>query len=220
MISYDIDWSKNMKIIKQSWDFEGDTPDGNKMLKKIEKCARTCWKSEDKQTDESAPTFVKGVMNKNHLSVIEHESVSVRIVTDRGVLAEITRHRLFSFSVESTRFANYSKDKFGNEITCILPVWLYEEKQDSESFLIWEKAMKDSEEYYMKLLKKGWRPQEARQVLNNSLKTEIVMTGNLRNWRHFFELRTGPAAHPQVRELAKDMLKDFKEKIPVFFDDL
>ena len=213
-----------MKIVKQSWSFEVK-PNGSEILNLLERCGRTCYKSEDKITADSSRTFVKSIMSKNHESVIEHASASVRIITDRGVTHEIVRHRLMSYSQESTRYCNYSKDKYGNELTVILPVEFYDVDLESETNLFyqhahWYEAMVLSEKQYFYMLKMGATPQLARSVLPNSLKTEIVVTGNLRNWKHFFKLRTSNAAHPQLKALARDMLIGFKNEIPVIFDDI
>lgn len=213
-----------MKIIKQSWQFDEEV-NGTEILKKIERAGRTCWKSEDRMTDSSAPSFVKGILSKNHSSVIEHHNITVRIITDRGILAELTRHRIASYSVESTRYANYSKDKFGNEVTFILPVEFYGIEDTTDEGLLtqysyWRDAIEICEFHYLEMLNNGSLPQLARSVLPNSLKTEIVVTMNLRSWRHFFELRTSKAAHPQMKALARDMLKEFQNKVPVIFDDV
>ncbi|MGO9014288.1 MAG: FAD-dependent thymidylate synthase [Dissulfurispiraceae bacterium] len=222
-----------MKIVEQSWHFEEDV-DGIAILKKIEAAGRTCYKSEDKSTDDSAIKFVSGVIKAGHHSVIEHHNITVKIITDRGVTHEIVRHRIASYSQESTRYCNYSHDKFGNEITVILPVWFIgitegnltrtDEDQDGlkrhAQYALWKSTCEQIEKAYFGLLKAGQSPQEARAVLPNSLKTELVMTANLREWRHFFKLRASLRAHPQIRFLAMDMLKGFQEKIPVVFDNL
>ena len=222
-----------MKIIEQSWHFEEDV-DGIAILRKIEAAGRTCYKSEDKATDDSAIKFVSGVIKAGHHSVIEHHNVTVKIITDRGVTHEIVRHRIASYSQESTRYCNYSHDKFGNEITVILPVWFTgftegsltrtDVDQDGlkrhAQYALWKSTCEQIEKAYFELLKAGQSPQEARAVLPNSLKTELVMTANLREWRHFFKLRASLRAHPQIRFLAMDMLKGFQEKIPVIFDNL
>jgi thymidylate synthase (FAD) len=191
--------------------------DGASILKQIETAGRTCYKSENKITADSAVEFVKSIIKSGHHSVIEHISISVRFICDRGITHEIVRHRLAAYSQESTRYANYSKDKFGNEITVIKP---YFWSEGSEEYLEWETAMKNAEQSYLKLLKNGARPEQARSVLPNSLKTEIVMTCNLREWRHVLDLRCSKASHPQIREIMIPLLAEFHEKIPVLFDDL
>jgi len=202
--------------IKPQFYFETEI-DGEEILKRIERIGRTCYKSEDRITENSAASFVKMLIDRGHEAMIEHVHISVRIICDRGVTHEIVRHRLASYAQESTRYCNYSKDKYGSEITVIEPNFWQDKPECKE---IWEQAMKNAEEAYMKLISLGASPQEARSVLPNSLKTEIVVTMNLREWRHFFKLRTDKSAHPQIREIAVPLLKAFKEKIPVVFDDL
>ena len=187
------------------------------LLKKIEKAGRTCYKSEDRITDDSALTFVKTICKSGHESVLEHEKVTVRIICDRGVSHEIVRHRIAAYSQESTRYCNYSNSKFGNEITVIEPLFF---KDNPERYELWKTAMEQAEATYFSLLKIGASPQEARSVLPNSLKTEIVVTYNLREWKHFFKLRTSPAAHPQMREIACPLLRAFQARIPIVFDDI
>lgn len=204
-----------MKIIRPT--FEIMPVNGEEILKNIERAGRTCYKSEDKINADSARKFVAGIIKSGHESVIEHEKVTVRIICDRGVTHEIVRHRIASYSQESTRYCNYSDDKFGNELTFIRPFYW---KDDSEKMNVWTIAMERAERCYMGLLHMGATPQEARAVLPNSLKTEIVVTMNMREWRHFFKLRCSRAAHPQMRETAIPILKKFKEVIPVIFDDI
>jgi thymidylate synthase (FAD) len=156
-------------------------------------------------------------MNHEHLSVIEHSFVTVRAICDRGVSHEIVRHRLASYTQESTRYCNYAQGKFGNEITAIKPCFWDE---NSEEYKIWTETMKYIENSYNKLIALGATPQEARSILPNSLKTEIVITMNLREWLHFFRLRTSPNAHPQMREIAVPLLKEFQKRIPVIFEGI
>ena len=205
-----------MKIIDPYFEVL-DNIDGRMMLKKIELIGRVCYKSEDKITDESAEMFVKAILKNGHESVIEHEKISVRIICDRGVSHEIVRHRIASYSQESTRYCNYSQEKFGNELTFIKPVFWNE---DSEEYKLWCDRMYDIEVSYNKLIEMGATPQEARSILPNSLKTEIVVSMNLREWRHFFKLRTAKNAHPQMRQISLLILQSFKEKLPVIFEDI
>lgn len=205
-----------MKVINPYVEFLDDI-DGEAIIKRIEKIGRVCYKSEDKITDESAKIFVTNILRSGHESVIEHEKISVRVVCDRGVTHEIVRHRIASYSQESTRYCNYTKDKFGNQITVIKPLFWDE---NSDEYKIWYESMQVVEQVYNKLIEKGAKPQEARTVLPNSLKTEIVMTMNLREWRHFFRLRTSIKAHPQMREIAILILEEFKKKVPIVFDDI
>lgn len=205
-----------MKVIKAGYEFV--TPiDGNIILKTIEQAGRVCYKSEDRITDESAIKFVKDIVKRGHEAVLEHYSFTVKFIVDRGVSHEIVRHRVASYCQESTRYCNYSKDKFGNEITVIKPCFWDEQ---SFEYIRWLQACKNCEEAYFTLLKNKTTPQQARAVLPNSLKTEVVMTANIREWRHFFKLRTSSAAHPQMREVAIPLLKELQEKIPVLFDDI
>ena len=205
-----------MKIINASYHIE--TPiDGAEILKRIEKAGRTCYKSEDRITDESAESFVRKLIERGHESVLEHASITVRFVCDRGVSHEIVRHRIASFSQESTRYCNYSNDRFGYEITFIKPCFL---KEGTVAYVLWSTAMHLANIMYSDMLSEGCTPQEARSVLPNSTKTEVVMTANLREWRHFLKLRTAKAAHPQMRELTVPLLHELQERIPVVFDDI
>ena len=205
-----------MKIINASYSIE--TPiDGAEILKRIEKAGRTCYKSEDRITEESAKSFVQKLIERGHESVLEHESITVRFICDRGVSHEIVRHRIASFSQESTRYCNYSNDRFGYEITFIKPYFL---KEGTAAYALWSTAMHLANIMYSDMLAEGCTPQEARSVLPNSTKTEVVMTANLREWRHFLKLRTAKAAHPQMRELTVPLLKELQERIPVVFDDI
>lgn len=205
-----------MKIISPSYEILFIS-DGASILKQIEAAGRTCYKSEDKISADSAAEFVKRIIKSGHHSVFEHISVSVRFVCDRGISHEIVRHRLAAYSQESTRYANYSKDKFGNEITVIKPHFWTE---NSAKYQEWKNAMENAEKSYLKLLQSGARPEQARSVLPNSLKTEIVMTCNLREWRHVLNLRCSKASHSQIRELMLPLLKELHKKIPVLFDDI
>lgn len=190
----------------------------------IEQAGRTCYKSEDRITPTSAAPFVKSIIGRGHESVIEHSLMTVRFIVDRGVSHEIVRHRIASYSQESTRYANYSKDKFGNELTFIIPCFWAANHTDplrcSNEFLSWKTMCKAAEDTYLGLLSMGATPQEARSVLPNSLKTEVVMSANFRSWRNFFKQRTAAAAHPQMLEVTVPLLAETKRLVPVVFDDL
>lgn len=205
-----------MKIISPSYEILF-MPDGEFVLKHIELAARTCYKSEDRITTDSAFGFIKRIMEAGHHSVIEHMIITVRFICDRGVTHELVRHRLASYSQESTRYANYFENKFGKEITVIKPPFWSEE---SPEYSEWLAAVKSTEEAYMKLIELGASPEQARSVLPNSLKTEIVMTCNIREWRHILNLRCSPGAHPQMRQVMLPLLADFYKKLPVLFDDI
>lgn len=206
----------NMKIVSPSFCFN-HTIDGAEILKQIEKAARVCYKSEDKISDGSAKSFLTNIIKQGHESVLEHEKITVTVVCDRGITHEIVRHRIASYSQESTRYCNYSNSKFGNELTFIKPCFWNE---NHPCYKIWVSQMQAVEQAYIYLISLGASPQEARSILPNSLKTEIVITMNIREWRHFFKLRTSPAAHPQMREIATMLLAEFSKKIPVLFDDI
>lgn len=201
-----------------------DMADYSDILRKIEKIGRVCYKSEDRIQNDSAEKFISGLIKRGHESVIEHESVSVKVICDRGVTHEIVRHRVASYSQESTRYCNYSKDKFQNQISVIdiSTGFSYdmENPADAKKYEIWQEAMENAEKSYFRMLDAGASPQEARSVLPNSLKTELVMTMNLREWRHFFKLRLANEAHPQMKELSRLILEVFKQKLPVFFQDI
>jgi thymidylate synthase (FAD) len=203
-----------MKIIKQHWYFE-NKPDYNDVLKIIEKAARTCYKSEDKIADGSAEKLISALIKNGHHSVLEHVSISVRIVTDRAVTHELVRHRIgVAYSQESQRYLAYRDD-----VEFILPVVFYA-TQPKEAFDPWCSACESAELYYKELLEKGVAPQIARSVLPNSTKTEIFVTANLREWRHIFNLRCSKKAHPQIRALMTDIRNTFAQEYPIFFKDL
>lgn len=216
-----------MKIIRPSFTWHGETPNGHAILKSIASAGRVCYQSE--ANGKSDADFVRAIVRRGHESVIEHEKLSVRIICDRGITHEIVRHRVASYSQESTRYCNYSNDKFGAEITYIdisrgielCPVTSrLAPEVIAEILSEWMLACLDAERHYMRMLELGASPQIARSVLNNSTKTAIVVTMNLREWRHFFRLRCAPAAHPQMRQVANMLLNEFRETVPVIFDDI
>lgn len=221
-----------MRQIKASHEILTEISDGGILeLRHIEKIGRVCYKSEDKITKDgsSAKKFVKMLISNGHEAMIEHSVLSVRFTVDRGVSHEMVRHRVASFAQESTRYCNYADDRFGGECsfidiedgirldakTRVLPAEIID--------LIlaeWYKAMQDAECHYMRLLELGTSPQIARSVLPNSIKTDITITANYREWRAFFKLRTAPNAHPQMREVTQPLLTELKQLIPVIFDDI
>ena len=203
-----------VKIIKPSYEIL--TPIvGDEILKLIELAGRTCYKSNNLITAGSAKDFVERIAKRGHESVIEHYNITVRFICNRGFTHELVRHRLAAYSQESTRYCNYAKDKFGNEITVIKPAELIE---GSEEYNIWKQAMENAEKSYMAMTNIGSKPENARGVLPIDIKTEIVITANLREWKHIFKLRTSKAAHPSMRELMIPLAKEFQSKIPVIFD--
>ena len=205
-----------MRIIEPSYEILTKI-DGKQVLQHIEYCARTCYQSYNKQTDDSCYQFVKMIMGRNHESCLEHYSFSVKFIVDRGVHNEIVRHRIASYSAESSRYCNYSNDKFGNEITFIRPFFF---KEDNLGYFAWKEACQTAERMYMDLLQLGSKPEEARSVLPMSIKTETVMTTNLREWRHFLKMRTTKFCHPQMRQITIPLLNELKSLIPIVFDDI
>jgi len=204
-----------MKIIQPSFELL-NPPNYQDVLSVIEYAGRTCYRSESVGKPED---FIRRIIDRGHLSTIEHVSITARIVCDRGVTHELVRHRLCSFSQESTRYANYSKKKFGSEITVIHP-YFFDPEERSYHYLAWKDAMRNAELAYMDLLRWGAKPEEARSVLPNSLATSIIVTANLREWRHIFKLRLSPKAHPQIREVLRPGFDMMKWAYPVFFDDM
>lgn len=183
--------------------------------KQIEAAGRTCYKSEDKITDDSAQEFATRMRNSGHHAMLEHAVASFRIITDRGITHEIVRHRLASYAQESTRYCDYSAEKHGEHCSFIEPPDLTEEQRP-----IWLEACEIAEKQYFSLTTKNCKPQIARSVLPNCLKTEIVMTANFREWRLFIETRIQKAAHPQIRPIAASILDTLIEQAPSVFSDL
>lgn len=206
-----------MKIVRQSFEFI-DELDRSKILQKLERAGRTCYKSEDKITDDSASKFVASLVSRGHESVLEHASISVKLITNRGVTHELVRHRLASYSQESSRYCNYSKEKFGNEITVIYPEFVGDEESCRVQNAIWQKAMRDAEDSYFTLLELS-NTEYARGVLPNDLKTEIIVSANLREWKHIFKMRCAPAAHPHIRSLMIALRAEFIKALPEIFND-
>ena len=226
-----------MKLINQSHEILNISDD---ILKCIERAGRTCYKSEDKITPDSAEKFVKTLINRGHHAMIEFGHITVKFITNRGVTHELVRHRLCSFAQESTRYVRYD-----GEMEFIIPTWLHLEQGHwgkvgnyilpirnrllcSDAIAQYGSKMVQEflrlliacESSYRELLSLAWQPQQAREVLPNALKTEIVVKANIREWRHIFKLRCSKTAHPQMRALMLPLLAEFKEKIPVVFDDI
>lgn len=264
-----------MKLIKASFEIIEQQGGLKGVYKHIEMAGRTCYKSEDKITEDSAEGFVNRMIKSGHGAMLEHgtiylqmptefnkgpyeyylsnpyskvnikdkvayittnsrvivendwhadlkymcmpakyheKRVTVKFITDQGILREFTRHRVFSFAVESTRYCNYSRDKFNNEITYIYPCWLSDEDNSADAEEVFKYALIKAEQYYFRLLKEGWKPQQARNVLPLSTKCEMIMTGFVSDWKHFFFLRDDNAAHPQARELASPLHQEFKHR--------
>lgn len=200
-----------MKIVEPSVKIL-DHLDGNEILQKLELCGRVCYKSEDKITEDSAEKFVRMLIKHGHESVLEHVSVTVKFVVDRGVSHEIVRHRIASYSQESTRYCRY-----GDGIAVIQPPGI---ERGTNAYLNWYFGCQNAETAYRDMLSSGISPQIARSVLPTCVKTEIVMTANLREWRHFLRLRMDKSAHPQMREIARKLYDQLAEMVPVVFEDL
>jgi thymidylate synthase (FAD) len=212
-----------MILIKPSFKFEEF--DGVAICRSIEKYGRVCYKSEDKIDGLTYIPFIQRIIKLGHESVLEHEKLTCTVVCDRGVSHEIVRHRIASYSQESTRYCNYK-----GGVTFIIPPWVaLDEGQYNRMYIpfqvehyarIWFRSMLYAEFAYKAMLIDGLTPQQARSILPNSLKTEIVMTMNLREWRHFLKLRTSKQAHPQMREITIPMLEYLKVKLPFIFEDI
>jgi thymidylate synthase (FAD) len=215
-----------MKLIRPSFEIMQIMGMDSNPLFLIESAGRTCYKSEDKMTADSSKAFVKRIMASGHHSVIEHSAMTVRFVIDRGVSHELVRHRLCAFSQESTRYCNYCNYKGG--VTFIIPPWIKNLEPGDYTYQTvpaildiasgsWAKHMAYCEQRYQLLLEHGWSPQQARSVLPNSLKTEIVVTANLREWIHIFRLRTSDAAHPQMWEIMRQLYLEVSKMLPEIF---
>ena len=190
--------------------------DGVKIMKRIERACRTCYRSEDKICEESYKNLLTNCLNRGHESVLEHEKITVRIYSDIGTYKDLTRHRFASFSVESTRYCSYNKDKYGNEIAVVNPVYM----EDKEVFETWKKAIEDMEKAYMKMKELGASTDMCREVLPHSTAAEYTMTANIREWKHILELRTTNHVHPAIRQVLIPLLLLFKEQMPEIFGDI
>ena len=190
--------------------------DGVKIMKRIERACRTCYRSEDKISDESCKNLLTNCLNRGHESVLEHEKITVRIYSDIGTYKDLTRHRFASFSVESTRYCSYNKDKYGNEIAVVNPVYM----EDKEVFETWKKAIEDMEKAYMKMKELGASTDMCREILPHSTAAEYTMTANIREWKHILELRTTNHVHPAIRQVLIPLLLLFKEQMPEIFGDI
>lgn len=202
-----------------------DIKDGVYMLRRIEYYARVSHRSEDKVTWDSYDKFLRSVvLNHGDMSVIEHEKVTVEALVDRGITHEWVRHRVGSYTQESTRFVNYNKP--GQQAQFIRPLTLPNPETitagTDEMFIddAWDAAIQQSEDSYKVLIDRGVAPQIARSVFPNALASKIIITYNLRSWRHFFIMRTSKEAHPQMKQVTIPLLMDFKQTIPILFEDI
>lgn len=207
-----------MRVVKPEWRIVALTEaEPTRLMKHLEAMGRICYQSGDLANETSYEQFLRNIIKRGHEAVLEHASVTAVVICDRGVSHEIVRHRIASYCQESTRYCNYSKGKFGEEITVIEPLFF---EPGSDNYKVWARACDQAESAYFDLLIRGATPQEARSVLPNSLKTQIAITMNMREWRHFFRLRCAPAAHPQMVEVAKLGLIEMYDYFPCLFEDV
>jgi thymidylate synthase (FAD) len=201
--------------IEEPW-IKVEKIDGKQIMKRIERACRTCYRSEGKITEDSYKKLIKNCITSGHESVLEHEKVTVRIYSDIGSYKDLTRHRFASFSVESTRYCSYDKDKYGNEIAIMNPVYI----EDKEVYEVWKKTMEEMEKGYMEMKRLGASTDMCREVLPHSTAGEYTMTANIREWKHILKLRTNKRVHPSIRQVLIPLLKYFKEQMPEIFDDV
>jgi thymidylate synthase (FAD) len=207
-----------MRVIKPSYEILTDITE-KALLTQIESAGRTCYKSEDKITDLSAIIFTQNLIKRGHEAMIEFADITVKFIHNRGFTHELVRHRLASFAQESTRYCDYSKGKFGGELTFIEPYWFSASVEDSIAVIQWVELMDKIEEVYLTLVS-TYPAQAIRGILPNDIKTEIVMKANVREWRHLLQLRTSEAAHPDMCRVMKPLLAEFKEELPTLFSDI
>lgn len=204
-----------MKIIEPTIEIEN--VDYKKIMKNLEKACRTCYRSEDKITDESYKTLLKNCINRGHESILEHEKITIQMVCDIGVYKDLTRHRIASFSIESTRYCNYGKDKFENQIKFIKPVNM---EENTELYVEWKNTCEEIEKHYIKMAKLGATPDQMRMILPHSTAALVTMTANVREWKHILELRASAHAHPSVEQVMIPLLIHFKENMPEIFENI
>lgn len=196
---------------------EVENYDGKKIMKRLERACRTCYRSENTITDTSYSNLLKNCINRGHESILEHEKISVRMLCDIGVYKDLTRHRIASFSIESTRYCNYGRDKFDNQIKFIKPVNI---KEDTAEYEFWKNCMEDIEESYLEMSKIGCTPDQLRMLLPHSTAAEVNMTCNIREWKHVLSLRCTKHAHPAINQLLIPLLLKFKEDMPEIFGNI
>lgn len=204
-----------MKIIEPK--IEVENVNYNQIMKNLERACRTCYRSEDKVTEESYKTLLKNCVNRGHESILEHEKVTIRMVCDIGVYKDLTRHRHASFSIESTRYCNYGKDKFENQIKYIKPVNI---EEGTELYAEWKKSLEEIEKHYIKMVELGATPDQMRMILPHSTAALVTMTANIREWKHILSLRCTKHAHPAVEQVMIPLLLKFKEEMPEIFENI
>lgn len=191
--------------------------DGKKIMHRIERACRTCYRSENLITEESYKALLKNCLNRGHESILEHEKISIRMICDIGVYKDLTRHRFASFSIESTRYCNYGKDKYDNQIKFVKPVHI---EEGTEIYDLWSKSLEQIEESYVKMSKLGAKPDQLRMLLPHSTAAEVNMTCNIREWRHILSLRCAKMTHPTIRQLMIPLLIKFKQDMPELFENI
>lgn len=191
--------------------------DGKKIMKRIERACRTCYRSEGKITEDSYKKLLGNCITRGHESVLEHEKVTVRIYSDVGSYKDLTRHRFASFSIESTRYCSYDKDKYGNEIAFMNPAGYME---DEKMYEIWKNTMQEIENGYIKMKELGATTDMCREVLPHATAGEYTMTANIREWKHILALRTTKHVHPSIRQILIPLLKYFQEEMPEIFGEI
>ena len=204
-----------MKIINPKIEVEQYNP--VKIMKNLERACRTCYRSEGLITDDSYKKLLKNCINRGHESILEHEKITVRMVCDIGVYKDLTRHRFGSFSIESTRYCNYGKDKFDNEIKFIKPCNI---EEGTDEYAEWQWCLSQIEESYMKMTALGCTPDQMRMILPHSTAAEVCMTANIREWRHILDLRTKKMTHPAIRQILIPLLLKFKADMPELFNEI
>ena len=191
--------------------------DGIQIMKNIEKACRTCYRSEDKITGDSYKKLISNCITRGHESVLEHEKITIQMICDLGVYKDLTRHRIASFSIESTRYCNYSKDKFSNELKFIEPVNI---DKESDLYAYWENTMKRIEMNYLHMADAKATPDQMRMLLPHSIAATVHMTANLREWKHILSLRTTKQVHPSIQQLMIPLLLNFKKQMPEIFNSV
>jgi len=204
-----------MKIIEPIIEIEN--ANYNQIMKNLERACRTCYRSEDKITEESYKTLLKNCINRGHESILEHEKITIRMICDIGVYKDLTRHRHASFSIESTRYCNYGKDKFENQIKFIKPVNI---EEGTEIYEEWKKSLEEIEKHYIKMAELGATPDQMRMILPHSTAALVTMTANIREWKHILSLRCTKHAHPAVEQVMIPLLIHFKKNMPEIFENI
>lgn len=209
---------------------EVESFDGKEIMKKLEKACRTCYRSEGNITEDSYKNLLKNCINRGHESILEHEKITITMICDIGVYKDLTRHRLASYSIESTRYCNYSKDKFDNQIKFIKPVFYKDWKnkdlnevikdKDLYKCYLWENCMQNIEQDYNAMSEVGALPDEMRMLLPHSTAAKVTMTANIREWKHILSLRCSSHAHPAIQQLLIPFLLKLKEEMPEIFNDI